>query len=60
MRGDLSPLRFYQEFHSDAVVRNLLKHQVTQTDIDNGYISLAGGANNLSINKVFNISNSNS
>ena len=32
-------IQFYQEFHSDAVVRNLLKHQVTQTDINNGYIS---------------------
>ena len=53
-------IQFYQEFHSDAVVRNLLKHQVTQTDIDNGYISLAAGANILSINNVFNISNNNS
>ena len=53
-------IQFYQEFHSDAVVRNLLKHQVTQTDIDNGYISLSAGANILSINNVFNISNSNS
>lgn len=53
-------IQFYQEFHSDAVVRNLLKHQVTQTDINNGYISLAAGANILSINNVFNISNNNS
>ena len=48
-------IQFYQEFHSDAVVRNLLKHQVTQTDINNGYISLAAGANILTINNVFNI-----
>ena len=53
-------IQFYQEFHSDAVVRNLLNHQVTQTDINNGYISLAAGANILSINNVFNISNNNS
>lgn len=53
-------IQFYQEFHSDAVVRNLLKHQVTQNDINNGYISLAAGANILSINNVFNISNNNS
>ena len=38
-------IQFYQEFHSDAVVRNLLKHQVTQTDINNGYISIPSGAN---------------
>ena len=53
-------IQFYQEFHSDAVVRNLLKHQVTQTDINNGYISIPSSANILSINNVFNISNNNS
>tara|TARA_R110001606_G_scaffold296859_1_gene444632 strand:+ start:77 stop:835 length:759 start_codon:yes stop_codon:yes gene_type:complete len=53
-------IQFYQEFHADAVVRNLLKHQVTQDDIDNGYIAIPDNANMLSINNVFNIDNSNS
>jgi len=31
-------LQFYQEYHHDATIRTYLKHQVTQTDINNGYI----------------------
>jgi len=53
-------IQFYQEFHGDAVVRNLLKHQVTQDDIDNGYIAISSNTNILSINNVFNIDNTNS
>jgi len=53
-------IQLYQEFHSDAIVRNLLKHQVTQTDIDNGYISIDANTNILSINNVFNVDNTNS
>jgi len=34
-------LSIYREFHDDALVRVFLKHEVTQTDIDNGYISIA-------------------
>ena len=33
-------LQLYQEYHSDAVVRTFLKHQVTSTDITNGYITV--------------------
>jgi hypothetical protein len=33
-------LQFYQEYHSDAIVRMFHKHQLTQTDIDNQYITL--------------------
>ena len=33
-------IQYYQEYHGDAVVRNLRKHQVTKTDIDNGYIEV--------------------
>ena len=29
-------LQLYQEYHSDAVIRTFLKHQVTSTDISNG------------------------
>jgi len=31
----------YREYHDDATVRIFLKHQVTQTDIDNGYIPIS-------------------
>jgi hypothetical protein len=33
-------LQFYQTYHSDAIVRTYVKHQVTATDIANEYISL--------------------
>lgn len=33
-------LQFYQEYHHDATIRTYLKHQVTQNDIDNGYIPI--------------------
>ena len=51
-------IQFYQEYHGDAIVRNLYKHQVTQSDIDNGYIPIGNDKNILSINNVFNTSNS--
>jgi len=34
-------LAMYREFHDDATVRTFLKHEVTQTDIDNGYIPIS-------------------
>lgn len=33
-------LQFYQTYHSDAIEKVYLKHEVTQTDIDNGYIAI--------------------
>jgi hypothetical protein len=33
-------IQFYQNFHSDAVVRNFYKYQITQTDFNNRYITL--------------------
>ena len=33
-------LQFYQEYHSDAIVRMYHKHQLTPTDITNRYITL--------------------
>ena len=33
-------LQYYQEFNSDATKRVYLKHEITQTDIDNGYIEV--------------------
>jgi len=40
-------IQFYQEYHSDAVERVYLKHQVTQEDIDNGYLSLTDHIQNI-------------
>ena len=40
-------LQFYQEYHSDAVERVYLKHQVTTDDIANGYISLTDHIQNI-------------
>ena len=33
-------LQFYQTYHSDAIEKVYLKHEVTQTDIDNGHIAI--------------------
>ena len=33
-------IQFYHEYHSDAVVRTFVKHQITTDDIANNYISL--------------------
>jgi len=32
-------LQFYQYYHDDAIEKVYLKHEITQTDIDNGYIT---------------------
>ena len=34
-------IQFYQEYHSDAVVRTYLKHELTATDITNSYITVS-------------------
>ena len=44
-------IQFYQEYHSDAVVRMYRKHQVTSDDITNRYITLPD--NFLFVNRVF-------
>ena len=46
-------IQFYQEYHSDAVVRTYLKKKVTQDDIDNRYITLPDSL--LFVNRVFPI-----
>jgi hypothetical protein len=33
-------LQFYQEYHSDSIVRNYRKHLVTADDVTNGYVTL--------------------
>lgn len=45
-------IQYYQEFHSDAVERTYLKHQITQTDLDNEYIEL-NNSNVLYLLKMF-------
>ena len=34
-------IQFYQEYHSDAVIRTYLKHELTSTDITNSYITVS-------------------
>lgn len=34
-------LQVYQEFHADATIRTYMKKQVTQTDLDNGYLEIS-------------------
>ena len=34
-------IQFYQEFHSDAVIRTYLKHELTAADITNNYITVS-------------------
>jgi hypothetical protein len=46
-------IQYYQEFHSDATFRGYLKHQVTQTDIDNKYISISSDV--LFVSRMFGI-----
>lgn len=33
-------IQFYQEYHSDAVIREYIKHELTATDITNNYITV--------------------
>ncbi len=45
-------LEFYQEYHSDAIEKVYLKHQITQTDIDNGKLAVPGGIARDSVSTV--------
>ena len=49
-------IQFFQEYHFDGVEVAYLKHQVTQTDIDNGYLDMeAIDSNVISVTKLFNL-----
>lgn len=48
-------LQLYREYHSDGSYRTFLKHQITQTDIDNKYITVSN--NVLSVTRMFPIGN---
>lgn len=47
-------IQFYQEYHSDAVVRTFYKHRVTKTDYDNNYLTLPDQL--ISVLRVLNLS----
>ena len=34
-------LRYYRDYHFDGTFKDYLKHQVTQTDKDNGYVTVS-------------------
>ena len=34
-------IQYYREYHSDATVRSYLKHQMTEDDITNKYITIS-------------------
>ena len=44
-------LQYFAEYHMDGVQRTYLKHQITQTDIDNEYITVSEGT--IGIIRVF-------
>lgn len=52
-------LQYYQNFHGDAVVKTFVKHQITQEDFDNKYISVPSAV--LFVTRVlpFNSNNTN-
>lgn len=47
-------LQFFAEYHFDGVERTYLKHQITQTDIDNEYITVDDSV--ISVTKLFQFS----
>lgn len=50
-------LQYFQQFHYDGVERWYLKHQITQENIDNGWIPIT--ENIIGVTRIFPISSSN-
>lgn len=48
-------LQWFREFHPDGKRRFYIKHQMTQTDIDNGYIDV--GAETMTVVRMFRVDN---
>ena len=46
-------LQFYQEYHSDSIVRNYRKHLVTSDDVTNGYVEVPDSM--IFVNSIFPI-----
>jgi hypothetical protein len=51
-------LQFYQEYHSDAVIRTYTKHLITPTDVTNKYIDLP--ERYLFVSRIFPMTNNSS
>ena len=51
-------MQFYQEYHSDSIVRNYRKHQVTAEDVTNGYVTVPDSM--IFVNNIFPIGSSTS
>lgn len=49
--------QYFRDFHFDGVERWYLKHQITQQDKDNGYISVSD--NIIGVNRIFPVTSSN-
>lgn len=49
--------QYFQQFHFDGVERWYMKHQVTQTDKDNGYVPIPD--NIIGVNRIFPIGSTN-
>jgi hypothetical protein len=46
-------MQFYQEYHSDSIVRNYRKHLVTAEDVTNGYVTIPDSM--IFVNNIFPI-----
>ena len=51
-------LQFYQEYHSDAIYKEYLKHEITQTDVTNEYIDIPDAIT--TVQKIFPLDDENS
>lgn len=51
-------MQFYQEYHSDSIVRNYRKHLVTAEDVTNGYVTV--DEQMIFVNNIFPINSSTS
>jgi hypothetical protein len=51
-------LSFFNDYHYNGSEHVYLKHQVTQENIDNGYIEIPKGSLELGVIKIFNLSSS--
>jgi hypothetical protein len=48
-------IQYYNDYHFDGAEKIYYKHLVTQTDIDNKYITIPGSENVIGITRIFNI-----
>jgi len=51
-------IQYYQEYNSDATLRHYLKHQVTSSDITNGYIPISSDI--IFVSKMFSLASNDS